>query len=150
MPLVGPRAAHEPEATDNRRARDRLAGLLGLTRVRLFFGVIPIAVSTTLGTRPPGPIAAELGDLTDVLARCQYPVVGASADADSDYDSDSDSDSDEWIAAGAPTAVHYLAGLADIETGTAGEWIRIGRRVRDLPATADAFAPRRPPRTQLT
>lgn len=44
---------------------------------------------------------------------------------------------------GSPTAAHYLADLADIEVCTAREWIRVGRRLRELPATADAFASRR-------
>ena len=89
---------------------------------------------TTPRTRPPGPIATELATLTDTLARCQWRIVYASA---------AFADSDEWVAAGAPTPAHYLAGLADVEVCTAREWIRVGRCVRTLPATADAFAARR-------
>ena len=89
---------------------------------------------TTPRTRPPGPIATELATLTDTLARCQWRIVCASA---------AFADSDEWVAAGAPTPAHYLAGLADVEVCTAREWIRVGRCLRTLPATADAFAARR-------
>ena len=91
-------------------------------------------VGSRVRTRPPGPLAQELSTLTEALARCQYRLVGASADF---------ADSDEWVAAGSPTAAHYLAELADVEVCTAREWIRVGRRVRELPATADAFAARR-------
>lgn len=89
---------------------------------------------TTPRTRPPGPLATELATLTDTLARCQWRIVCASADF---------ADSHEWASAGSPTAAHYLADLADIEVCTAREWIRVGRRLRELPATADAFASRR-------
>ena len=89
---------------------------------------------TTPRTRPPGPIATELATLTDTLARCPWRIVCASA---------AFADSEEWVAAGAPTPAHYLAGLADVEVCTAREWIRVGRCLRTLPATADAFAARR-------
>ncbi len=49
-------------------------------------------------------------------------------------------DSDEWIAAGSPTAAHWIAQAADIEVSTAREWIRVGRSLRSLPASAGAFA----------
>lgn len=48
-------------------------------------------------------------------------------------------DSSEWVLAGSPTAAHHLAAIADVEMCTAREWIRIGRRLRELPASADAF-----------
>ena len=48
-------------------------------------------------------------------------------------------DSTEWVTAGSPTAAHWLADVADVETCTAREWIRIGRKLTDLPATANAY-----------
>ena len=48
-------------------------------------------------------------------------------------------DSSEWVCAGSPTAAHWLAEAADVEVCTAREWIRVGRRLRELPASADAF-----------
>lgn len=48
-------------------------------------------------------------------------------------------DGSEWIADGSPTAAHWLAAVADVETCTAREWIRIGRQLARLPASADAF-----------
>jgi len=49
-------------------------------------------------------------------------------------------DSVEWATDGSPTAAHWLAAMADVETCTAREWIRIGRQLRHLPAIATAFA----------
>ena len=51
-------------------------------------------------------------------------------------------DSPEWILTGSPTAAHWLAIIADVEPCTAREWIRIGRRLGELPAIADAFRTR--------
>ncbi|MGI9615471.1 MAG: hypothetical protein ACR2QO_21340 [Acidimicrobiales bacterium] len=51
-------------------------------------------------------------------------------------------DSGEWALDGSPTAAHWLAAVADVETCTTREWIRIGRCLRVLSATADAFATR--------
>ncbi len=54
-------------------------------------------------------------------------------------------DSGEWALDGSPTASHWLATIADVETCTTREWIRLGRALRALralPATADAFAHR--------
>lgn len=48
-------------------------------------------------------------------------------------------DSEEWVVAGSPTAAHWIAQAADIEVSTAREWIRVGRCLRTLPASADAF-----------
>lgn len=81
-----------------------------------------------------GPLASELVSITDTLARGQFRLVTAAA---------AFADSHEWIIAGSPTAAHWLAAVADVEVCTAREWIRIGTRLRDLPAIADAFAARR-------
>lgn len=64
-------------------------------------------------------------------ARGQHQLVALAAEF---------ADSDEWVVAGSPTAAHFLAGVADVEICTAREWIRIGRRLRELHASADAFA----------
>lgn len=48
-------------------------------------------------------------------------------------------DTDEWRMDGAATAAHWLSNAAEVEVSTAREWIRVGRKVRDLPATARAF-----------
>ena len=66
-------------------------------------------------------------------ARSQFRIVSMAADF---------ADSAEWAAESAPTAAHWLADVADIEVSTAREWIRVGRRLRELPASADAFARR--------
>jgi len=45
-------------------------------------------------------------------------VVGLAADF---------AESKEWAVTGATTAAHWIAGTADIEVGTAREWIRVGK-----------------------
>ena len=64
------------------------------------------------------------------LARDQREVVRVAADF---------ADSEEWEAASLPTPAHWIALAADIEISTAREWIRVGRCLRTLPASADAF-----------
>jgi hypothetical protein len=49
-------------------------------------------------------------------------------------------DSGEWLAEGATSAGAWLAATADVEAGTAREWIRIGRHLNDLPVIASEFA----------
>ena len=49
-------------------------------------------------------------------------------------------DSVEWVLNASPSPAHWIADVADVETCTAREWIRIGRRLTDLPVVADAFA----------
>jgi len=49
-------------------------------------------------------------------------------------------DTGEWAADGSPTPAHWLADMADVETCTAREWIRIGHKLKRLPAIASAFA----------
>ena len=80
------------------------------------------------------PLADAFREISEALHRNQYLLVHASADV---------ADSDEWVLAGAPTAAHHLAALADVEVCTAREWIRVGRRVRELPGLDAAFADRR-------
>jgi len=83
--------------------------------------------TTTCAT---GPLSAQLLQTIDVWSRSQHDIIVAAAEF---------ADSPEWVFAGSPTAAHWLASVADIEPATAREWVRIGRQLRELPATADAF-----------
>ncbi len=60
----------------------------------------------------------------------QRTVVGLAADF---------ADSDEWMATGEVSAAHWIARAADIEVGTAREWIRVGRCLRTLPLIGELF-----------
>jgi len=84
--------------------------------------------SVGAGTRP---LTIQLQELASRWASSQQRLVTVAAEF---------ADSAEWIIAGSPTAAHWLAGCADIETCTAREWIRIGRVLRALPAIAAAYA----------
>lgn len=90
---------------------------------------MPTATSTT--TTTDRPIAHRLRRAASLWARSQHELVTLAADF---------ADSGEWVLDGSPTAAHWLAAVADVETCTTREWIRIGRALRTLPATADAFA----------
>ena len=81
-------------------------------------------------TRPPGPLAERLVALADVFAHSQRQLVMVAAEF---------ADSSEWVLAGSPNAARWLADACDVEVCTAREWIRIGRRLRDLPHIARAF-----------
>jgi len=82
-------------------------------------------------TTPTGPLSAELLDNIRVWSRSQHDIIVAAAEF---------ADSAEWVLAGSPTPAHWLAAVADIEPATAREWVRIGRQLRELPATAAVFA----------
>jgi hypothetical protein len=84
------------------------------------------AVSDGAGTRP---LASALVDVTRRWADAQFRLVTLAAEF---------ADSAEWVLE-SPTAAHWLAATADVETCTAREWIRIGHKLRDLPAIAGAF-----------
>ncbi len=81
-------------------------------------------------TQPTGPLSAQLLETIDLWSRSQWQIIAAAAEF---------ADSAEWVLAGSPTPAHWLAAVADIETATAREWVRIGRQLRELPTTADAF-----------
>ncbi len=49
-------------------------------------------------------------------------------------------DGGEWIADGPPTPAAWLADAAGVEACTARDWIRVGRCLRGLDASAAAFA----------
>ena len=80
---------------------------------------------------PPGlRIAHDLGHALTTWSSSQRTVIGLAADF---------ADSGEWMATPAPSAAHWIAGVADIEVCTAREWIRVGRRLRTLPLIAGLF-----------
>ena len=80
---------------------------------------------------------SELGErlrvLTESFATVQYQLVCASADL---------AESDLWAIDGFATPAHWLAAVADVESYTAREWIRIGRLLAELPQLAAAFEQR--------
>lgn len=80
------------------------------------------------------PLADRLEGIIETWARSQYELVTLAAEF---------ADAPEWVLTGSPTAAHWLASIADVETCTAREWIRIGRMLQTLPATADALKTRR-------
>lgn len=81
----------------------------------------------------PRPLTDRLEDVVETWAQSHYELVTLAAGF---------ADSPEWILTGSPTAAHWLAAIADVEPCTAREWIRIGRLLQNLPATADAFKTR--------
>ena len=87
------------------------------------------ATDTTEGT--DAPLSDQLRHVITLWSRSQRRLVVLAAEF---------ADSTEWVIAGAPTAAHWLAEAADVETCTAREWIRVGRMLARLPVTADAFA----------
>ena len=71
---------------------------------------------------PPGlRLSHDLNDALTTWSSSQRTVIGLAADF---------ADSGEWVATGAVSAAHWIAGVADIEVCTAREWIRVGRRLR--------------------
>ena len=77
------------------------------------------------------PLAEQLREVAGVWARSQQQLVTLAADF---------ADSAEWVFDGSPTPAHWISHVADVEECTAREWIRIGRRLRDLPEISSAFA----------
>ncbi len=77
------------------------------------------------------PLADRLRSVATAWAQSQHDLVVLAVEF---------ADSGEWMLDGSPTAAHWIADVADIEVCTAREWIRIGRCLETLPATADAFA----------
>jgi hypothetical protein len=96
----------------------------------------PPAETRSVTTRPrtrasSGPIAKQLLALIDVFARSQRELVVVAAEF---------ADSAEWVLAGATNPARWLADACEVEVCTAREWIRIGRRLLELPVIADAYA----------
>lgn len=77
---------------------------------------------------PARPLTDQLEEIVETWAKSQYELVTLAAEF---------ADSPEWILTGSPTAAHWLAIIADVQPCTAREWIRIGRLLTTLPATAD-------------
>ncbi len=73
----------------------------------------------------------SMAGLVRQWARSLHELVLAAADF---------ADSGEWIADGSPTAAAWLADTAGVEACTARDWIRVGRCLRGLDASAAAFA----------
>lgn len=83
------------------------------------------------GPVPPGlRLMHELNNALSTWSTSQRAVIGLAADF---------ADSGEWAVAGAASAAHWIAAVADIEVCTAREWIRVGRRLRSLTLIADLF-----------
>lgn len=72
----------------------------------------------------------DLNDALTTWSTSQRTVIGLAADF---------ATSGEWMATGAVSAAHWIAGVADIEVSTAREWIRVGRRLRSLTVIAELF-----------
>jgi hypothetical protein len=79
---------------------------------------------------PSGQLREELREVIAVWSSSQRRVVELAARF---------ADSNDWIHDGAATAAHWLAEVAEIEVSTAREWIRVGRKLANLPATSAAF-----------
>jgi len=79
-------------------------------------------------------LADRIRHLATSWATSQHALVTLAADF---------ADSNEWALDGSPSGAHWIAAIADIELSTAREWIRIGRALRTLHASADAYADRR-------
>lgn len=77
------------------------------------------------------PLSQRIVVVADTWARSHRQLVTLAGEL---------ADSGEWILAGSPTAAHHIAALADIEPSTAREWIRVAKRVRELPIIAARFA----------
>ena len=63
---------------------------------------------------PANSIGQQLRELAASWAHNQYQLVVAAADF---------ADTDEWARDGSPTAAHWLAVIADVETCTTREWL---------------------------
>ena len=83
----------------------------------------------------PGDASAKVGQrLRTVIAtwgHCQVRIIELVAEF---------ADGVEWVLDGSPTAAAWIADVAGVEACTAREWIRIGRKLRDLPRISAAFA----------
>ena len=82
---------------------------------------------------PKGLLGVQLREVAVVWATSQHSLVVLAAEF---------ADSAEWVLDGSPSAAHWIGDVADVETSTAREWIRIGRQLTQLPVTAEAFAAR--------
>lgn len=92
---------------------------------------------TTTSTPPTDPEPSTLGDVLvevgHLIDHTQYRLVTLAA---------SFSSSDEWVHAGYRTAAHWIADHVGVCVATAREWIRVGRRLTELPQLDHAFRTR--------
>ena len=79
-------------------------------------------------------LGVRLRQIAGIWARSQYELVVLAAQF---------ADSVEWVLDGSPSPAQWLADVADVETCTAREWIRIGHQLQQLPVMGEAFAARR-------
>ncbi|MFV0525730.1 MAG: DUF222 domain-containing protein [Acidimicrobiales bacterium] len=86
---------------------------------------------TTATAVPVTGVRDRLRMAAQLWARSQYELVVLAAEL---------AVSGEWVLDGAVSAVSWLSAVAGVEPATAREWIRVGRRLQDLPASAEAFA----------
>ncbi len=84
------------------------------------------------GGTPPG-LLERIRQAANSWARSQFELVILAAEF---------ADSGLWRDEGVRSAAAWLARVADCETSTAREWIRVGQRLRVLPAIAQAFTSR--------
>ncbi|MFN3256766.1 MAG: DUF222 domain-containing protein [Ilumatobacter sp.] len=89
-----------------------------------------MAATVSIFTHTERPLTRHLNEALTTWSTSQRAVVGLAADF---------ATSGEWGASGAASAAHWIADVADIEVGTAREWIRVGKALRRLPEIADAF-----------
>ncbi len=86
-----------------------------------------ITTDATINTLPT--VGARLVDAGRQLGRWQYDVIKLAADLDA---------SDEWLLE-ANTAAHWIADALDMCVSTAREWVRIGKKLSELPGLDGAF-----------
>lgn len=79
---------------------------------------------------PTTPLTDQIVALAHTWSQSQRHLIETAVDM---------SESEEWLLARSPTAAHHLAALVDIEPCTAREWLRVGRRVRELPLVQHHF-----------
>ncbi len=84
-----------------------------------------------MNTTTTTPLADRLRNTAQIWARSQHELVCLAAEF---------ADSGEWLVAGASSAAAWLAEVADVEACTTRVWVRVGRCLRTLHASADAFA----------
>ncbi len=91
-----------------------------------------LPVSPTVSLRSETrPLTDQLRDAARTWASSQHALIVLAAEF---------ADSVEWVLDGSPTAAHWLADVADVEACNSREWIRIGRKLADLPGIAQAYA----------
>ena len=86
-----------------------------------------------LDSDEPGTLGALLIEIGQVIDHTQYRLVTSAA---------AFAGSQEWIVAGYRTAAHWIADHVGVCVATAREWIRVGRKLIELPPLEHAFRTR--------